>query len=309
MVDVDTFLTAVDVIVDDMVSALPAPAPVGRAPALSPSAVVTLALFAQWGSLGGERAFYRYAEAHLRPLFPRLPHRSQYNRLLRDSHDLLVRVGQELATRVDALRCAYETLDSTGVRTRNVKRRGRGWLAGLAAKGWCPRLGFFHGFTLLTAVTPQGAITGYALTVTTTSDQARADAFLAARHTPHPALPEVGASACAVYLADTGFEGRAWWERWVQQYGAQVIAPPKAHETRTRCWPPALRRAHAAQRQICETIHDRVLDTFGLEQERPHHLLGLRARLAAKVALHNFCLWFNRQLGRAPLAFADLIAW
>jgi hypothetical protein len=170
-------------------------------------------------------------------------------------------------------------------------------------------LGFFHGLTLLTAATPQGAITGYALTVTTTSDQARADAFLAVRHTPHPAGPAVGTAVCAVYLTDTGVEGRAWWARWVQHYGAQVSAPPKAHETRTRCWPAALRRAHAAQRQICETVHDRLLDTFGLEDERPHDLQGLRARVAAKVALHNFCLWFNRQLGRAPLAFADLIDW
>jgi len=31
--------------------------------------------------------------------------------------------------------------------------------------------------------------------------------------------------------------------------------------------------------------------------------------LAAKVALHNFCIWLNRQLGRPDLAFADLIDW
>ena len=48
---------------------------------------------------------------------------------------------------------------------------------------------------------------------------------------------------------------------------------------------------------------------FRLRQERPHDLTGLQARLAAKVALHNFCLWLNRRLGRPGLAFADLIAW
>jgi len=25
--------------------------------------------------------------------------------------------------------------------------------------------------------------------------------------------------------------------------------------------------------------------------------------------LHNFCLWLNLQLGRDPLAFADLLDW
>jgi hypothetical protein len=33
----------------------------------------------------------------------------------------------------------------------------------------------------------------------------------------------------------------------------------------------------------------------------------LRARLAARVALHNFCVWLNEQLGRPRLAFADLL--
>src|SRR2546423_10202873 len=98
MVDVDTFLTAVYVIVDDIVRQLPAPVRPGPAPALSRSEVVTLALFAQWRPFGGERAFYRYAELHLRPLFPRLPHRSQYNRLLRRRHDVLVAVRPPPAT-------------------------------------------------------------------------------------------------------------------------------------------------------------------------------------------------------------------
>jgi hypothetical protein len=31
--------------------------------------------------------------------------------------------------------------------------------------------------------------------------------------------------------------------------------------------------------------------------------------LAAKMALHNFCIWLNAQLGRPRLAFADLVAW
>jgi hypothetical protein len=111
---VDTFLTAVYVIVDDIVRELPAPVPPGPAPALSRSEVVTLALFAQGRPCGGERAFSRYAARHLRPLFPRLPHRSRYNRLRRRCPAVLVAVGQQLATRLDAQHCAYEVLDSTG---------------------------------------------------------------------------------------------------------------------------------------------------------------------------------------------------
>jgi hypothetical protein len=31
--------------------------------------------------------------------------------------------------------------------------------------------------------------------------------------------------------------------------------------------------------------------------------------VAAKAALHNFCIWMNRQLHRPGLAFADLVDW
>jgi hypothetical protein len=309
MVDPDTFLTALYVTVDDLVRHLPlAPQP-GPAPALSGSEVVTLALFGPWRHFGGERAFDRSARRHRRAACPTLPHRGQDTRLLRRGHDVLVAVGQRLAQRLDAPTCAYEALDAVGVATRNVKRRGSGGLDGQAAKGWWTRLGFVHGLTLLAAVTPLGAITGYGLSLTTTSDQARADTVRAARHTPQPARPAGGTSACHVYVTDTGFEGRAWWRRWAQDYGAYVIAPPKAHDTRARRWPKALRRAHAGLRQIIDTVNERLLQTFGLEHERPHALQGLRARLAAKVGLHNFCLWLNIQLGRPPLAFADLVDW
>jgi hypothetical protein len=309
MVDPDTFLTTLYVMVDDLLYAMPPMVHPGPMPALSVSEVVTLALFGQWRHFAGESAFYRWARRQLQGAFPTLPHRSQYNRLLRRCQRAVIAVGQALSHLLDAPTCAYEVVDSLGVTTRNVKRRGNGWLDGQAAKGWCTRLGWFHGFQLLVAVTPQGAVTGYGLTQTTTSEQARADTFLALRQAPQAMLPEVGTSSCHVYLVDMGFAGQAWWKRWRDYYGAQVIYPPRSCEAQTRHWPARLRQHHAARRQIIETVNQCLLLTFGLEHERPHTLAGLRARLAAKVALHNFCLWFNSQLGRPPLAFADLIAW
>ena len=43
----------------------------------------------------------------------------------------------------------------------------------------------------------------------------------------------------------------------------------------------------AAIRQIIESVYDKLFNAFGLHRERPHELSGLRARLAARVALHN----------------------
>jgi len=68
-----------------------------------------------------------------------------------------------LGQKVSLESAGYEVLDSMGVPVRNAKRRGRGWLAGQAALGWCNRVGSLLGLKLLTVVTRVGAITGFGL--------------------------------------------------------------------------------------------------------------------------------------------------
>ncbi len=84
MIDVDTFLTTLYVLVDDFCQSR---SPKGRPPApdasLSPAEVLTLAIFARWSRFVSERDFYRYADSRLRQAFPTLPDRSQFNRLVR----------------------------------------------------------------------------------------------------------------------------------------------------------------------------------------------------------------------------------
>jgi Transposase DDE domain len=206
-----------------------------------------------------------------------------------------------------AQRCAYEALDSSGVPTRDAKRRGAGWLPGLADIGWSNRLGWYEGFHVLLAVNPWGMITGFGLGPASTKDQPLAETFFALRRYPHPGLASVGLPACGPYVVDKGFEGHANHQTWWRAYGAQVICPPKRNSRVP--WPKRLRRWLAGVRQIVETVYEKLGHTFRLDRERPHDLSGFQARLAAKIALHNFCIWLNEELGRPRLAFADLIAW
>jgi hypothetical protein len=57
MVDVDTFLTTLYVIVDDFRQSQPPRRRPGPEAALSDSEVITLAIFARWGRFRGERDF------------------------------------------------------------------------------------------------------------------------------------------------------------------------------------------------------------------------------------------------------------
>jgi hypothetical protein len=60
MVDGATFLTTLDVMLDDFCTAsLPTASPPAPPAALSRSAVLTLTIFGQWQGCGSDRGFYR----------------------------------------------------------------------------------------------------------------------------------------------------------------------------------------------------------------------------------------------------------
>ena len=162
MVDVDTFLTALYAIIDDFYKARPEerrrPGPDAS---LSPSEVVTLAIFARFSRFASERDFHRYAHTCLRGAFPALPDRSQFNRLVRSHAELIEEVALRLAEMMGTHGCPYEALDSAAMVVRDAKCRGAGWLAGYADIGWSNRLGWYEGFKLLVAVSPKGVITGF----------------------------------------------------------------------------------------------------------------------------------------------------
>jgi hypothetical protein len=275
---------------------------------LSPREVITLAIFARWSRFTSERDFYRYATAYLHNAFPTLPDRSQFNRLVRSQVRLIEEVALHLATAMGAQSSPYQALDSSTMPVRDAKRRGEGWLAGCADIGWSNGLGWYEGFRLLVTTDPTGIITGFGFSGASATDQQVAETFFAVRHRPNPRLSSVGSAALGPYVADKGFEGEVNHRRWLDLYGVRIIHPPKRN-SRKRSWPKPLRRWVASIRRIIESVYDKLFNTFGLWRERAHELGGLRARLAARVALHNFCMWLNEQLGRPRLAFADLLGW
>ena len=307
MLAIDTFVITVYVWVDEVCKSAAAVRRRGPAPVLTRSEVVTLALLSQWGCFASQRAFYRWAHTHLRWAFPRLPHRSQFNRQMRAEHDTINAMALWVANQLDAASSPYEVVDGSAVPTRSAKRRGRGWLPGVADVGWSNRLGWYEGCKLFLASTPTGVITGFGFGAASTHERALAETFFACRQQPEPGLPTVGWPATGPYLADKGLYGKDAHHRWKHAYQAYVIAPPK--RTSRTPWPKALRKWVAGLRQVVESVYRHLHHTFGLQHERPHHLTGLQARLAAKIALHNLCIRINLNLGRPPMAFAELVKW
>lgn len=308
MVDIDLYITALFFLVDNFFKEHTLPPKPGPNWKLTASEAITLLLFSQWGRFRGERDFYRFADTKLRDAFPDLPSRSQLNRQWRALHDHVCAFFVHLAELLDAGESPYEALDTSAIETRDAKRRGYGWLVGQADIGHSNRLGWYEGLKLILATTPEGVITGFGLAPASAKEQPMAETFFYLRAHPDMRVPSIGkANSGQYYPVDKGFEGYQNQTRWEEVYGAYVICPPKRNSRNP--WPKALRRWVASIRQMVETVFDKLHNTFRLNRERPHLLGGIRTRLAAKVALHNFCIWLNRQLGRANLAFADLLGW
>jgi hypothetical protein len=258
--DLDTFLTAVYCVVDDLYRAEFAPAkPVrpGHRPELSDSEVLTLTALAQWQRGRSERRFVAYAARHWRAYFPRLLSQSAFNRRARDLAGVLCALGPRVADRVAVLAgpAAYEALDGVPVplmrRCRGSRRRLFADEAGIGCGGSDKE--WYYGVELVAAVDPRGAITGFVLIPASTEERWGVDALLRWRADPDgppptaedlapflgpshrtrgqrigptgPIAPRLGAGqpAAGPYLADRGARGAAWRRHWAAHYGAVVL--------------------------------------------------------------------------------------
>lgn len=309
MEPLETFLTTLYVMVDDLCKEhnLHVPSHPGPTANLSESEVITLSLFGQWARFPSERAFYRYAEHHLTAAFPTLPDRSQF---LRQEH-LCVALIEQMADLLAQQRPhqdeeLYQILDATGVPVRSIKRRGGGWLAGVADKGWCSRISSYMGFHVLMAITPAGFVTGFGFAPASVHDTRLAETFLGLRAHPSARLSSVG-QPFPTYVADRAYASEPLQVHWLHQYRAAVLTQPHIR-TKVAEPSPRWRRWMHGIRQVIESVSGKLHLAFRLATDRLHTVPGFRARLAAKVGLHNFCCWLNLQQGRPAMAFADLLA-
>jgi hypothetical protein len=209
MVDLDTFLTTLDVMIDDFgTTAWPLERHPGPQAILSRSEVMTLAMFGPWQGLGRERGLYRSAQRHLRAAFPSWPTREPCTRQMRQPHEALGALFLHRVQLRAAQHCPDAALDSAGLSSREAKRRGAGWWPAVADRGWSTRLGWDEGFPRLRAVHPVGVMTGFGVGAARTKDQPLAAPVFARRRWPQPGRPRVGAPALGPSVVDQGVAGQ-----------------------------------------------------------------------------------------------------
>jgi hypothetical protein len=337
MLDHDTFLVTVYVLVDDIYKQRFAPLrPVrpGPAPALCDSEILTLGLLCQFHPARSEHAFLRFAARYWRSYFPVLPTRSTFNRRMRDLCGAFAALGPEIAGRIVRLMgCApaYEAMDGAAVPL--VRRcRGRGCALfgdgasfgmGGADRGW------YYGVKLVCVVDRHGAISGFAACRADTEERWLAEAAL--RWRPYPDAPQpdarelaealgpahrghglrtgpqapvwprqgAGVSRGCVVLTDRGYSGREWGRHWRESYGV-LVATPQGLVGRAA-------RAHNSMRQCVERVFGMLFEGFGLAFPRARSMWGVMTRVSAKIAALNMLVLVNLLFERPPHAYFNPI--
>ena len=295
--DLDTFLTAVYTIVDDLyrerLAAMMAHRP-GPAPALSDSEVLALAICAEWGSWDSERGFWRFARERLRHLFPRLVDQSEFNRRRRALYPALAAIQRAVARKLGAHLERERLLDTKPVAVMVLKRHDERGLVfdGKAAVGWCQtKRQWYYGFKLVLSLTLGGVIARYDLVPADVDDR--------------DAAAEVLEPGCR-YWADKGFFGRERQAEWAESDGALVRAEPP-RSTRA-AWPRAFAYVAHRVRQLIEVVNAQLQGQFGIERTLAKTLWGLVTRVQAKLTAHTVGVYLNILRNRPPLALKTLVA-
>ena len=294
--DLDTFLTALYTIVDDLYRervALTLARRPGPTPALSDSEVLALTICAEWGPWDSERGFWRFARERLRHLFPRMVDQSEFNRRRRSLYPALAAIQRAVAERLGADVERERLLDTKPVVVMVHKRHDDRGLAfdGKAAVGWCQtKRQWYDGFKLVLSLTLSGVIVRYDLVPANVDDR--------------EAAAEVLESGCRSW-ADKGFYGRECQLEWAESDSALVRAEPP--RSTLAAWPRAFAYLAHRIRQLIEVVNAQLQGQFAIERTLAKTLWGLVTRVQAKLTAHTFGVYLNVLTGRPPLALKTLV--
>jgi hypothetical protein len=293
--DLDTLATALYVTADDFLADNPQHRPwrpqVGLTPRLSDAELITLVVLQALLGFTSEARWLRYANAHLRAMFPYLPTQSGYNKRVRAAAAMLRAVCAHLVGRCSRSTDDLWVVDSTPVecgRSRETAKRSD--LAGWAEYGYCASHSrYFWGLRLHLLCTACGLPVAFALT------GAKADE----RHTllgMFAADPNLLTSRRRqTLIADKNYYGKQF-EAELVGAGIALLRPARQGE-KTR----AGQRFFKPLRQVIESINNTFKAQLDLERHGGRTIAGVAARVLQRVLALTTAIWHNDATGQPLL--------
>lgn len=217
--------------------------------------LMTIALVGELRSQSHVGNWFEFVKVEYAALFPSLPHRTRYYRVLRR----LERVWADFALRFSDGDSLY-VIDSKPLPVCQDARWQRPRAMTEATSGRC-RTGFFYGFKLHAVTDQHGVVCRFAIAPANEHDVTVARALLQ--------------DSGALVVGDKGYAG------------CTVYAQPKANVRLPRVWTPAL----AWFRKSIESVFSSLLRSRHLLTAQLNSFWSVRASVCRKVAAHNLA-WF-----------------
>jgi Transposase DDE domain len=275
--DLDTLLTALYVLADDL---LPRRPRARRRPQITDAELVCLAVAQILLDCPSERRFLRFAMCRLGRLFPYLPKQPGYNKRMRALAPQIVCLLNAIVFSSPSWCDNIRLLDSTPVPCGASRESvGRSDFAGHAAYGYCASHSrYFWGFRLYLLCASDGMPIAFEL----------APANVAERDVAAEMLARIELDGYTV-IADKGFAG-ADFEALMAELGAIFLRPDRKGET------PRF-GGLGGVRQWIESIIDSIKGQLSLERHGAHTMPGLICRVAQRLLALAAGLWHNWNTG------------
>lgn len=293
--DLDTLATALYARIDDTLKAHPELRPwrpaVGIAPKLSDAELLTLAAIQVLQGFNEEARWIRYAQKHLRHLFPYVPGQAGYNKRLRHSGEQLQALIRILGRDTDVWADDVWLIDSTPVecgRSRPTAQRSN--IAGWAGYGYCASHSrYFWGLRFHLVCTPSGLPITFALTDPKLDERDVAiDMF-------ERELQLLKDRPGQTLVADKGYAS-AEFENRLAEHGVELLRPAKAREAARRGG-----RQLKPVRQIVESVFDTLKGQLSLEDHHAHSKQGVHVRVLQRLLALTAAIWHNHHTGQPVL--------
>jgi hypothetical protein len=261
------------------------------------SELITLTLAAELLGLDAETRFLAYVRRNHAALFPLLPERSRYNRRRRQLVEVTNRIRGAIMARLWRVLeaegrdlCVVDSVPVPVVGYHHAAGDHRWW--GEADFGRVPsKRQHVYGFKLHLLISHSGLVLDFALAPANHHDGTLTAQLLA---------DKTGLTV----LGDKGYINGPLQAHLARVHGLTLLTPKRRNQLEQL--PAALTQAIHHFRQIIETINSQLVGQFNLQRNRAKSLVGLCARVQAKLAAHTLGLYLNDLLGRPFLALMDL---
>jgi hypothetical protein len=281
--DLNTLLTALYVFIDDHV--VPLRAGRGRAPLLSDSELITLAVAQVMLGYHRERRWIRHLHSspEWRSMFPYLLNQSDYHKRLKDAYPLLCKAILTLAACCPSWFDDLWMTDATPVPCGASRETAlRSDLAGHASYGYCASHSrWYGGMKLYLVCSGDGMPIMWCLANPKLGEREVLAALL--EHNHH--LIRSG----QILLADKGFAG-AEFKQITDAMGLRLLRPDRKDET--------YRNGNlGGVRQWIESVNQTLKGQLDLEEHGARTLAGVLARVAQRLLALAAGIWHNWTTG------------